>query len=62
MIKILGHAYRKPFADSENEEELEGGLENCQENSQINSKALQQHMASQAQITATRSKNTDKGD
>ena len=60
MIKNLGHAYRKPFADSENEEEQEEGLENCQEGNQLDSKALQQFMANSAQMIAT--VKTNKGD
>jgi hypothetical protein len=52
MIKCLGRAYRGLYPDCESDKELEEGLENCQENKGVDSKALQEHMAIQAQITA----------
>ena len=54
MIECLGLAYRKPFADSESEEEPEEGMEDTPENRQRNSMEIQDYMASQAQMIAPR--------
>lgn len=52
MIECLGIAYRELFPDGESEEELEEGLEDCKGNRQVDSKVLQEYMASQAQMIA----------
>ena len=61
MIECLGRAYRSLYPDCEAEEELEEGLENDMRNRNVNSCELQDYMARHAQMSATATIKTKKG-